>query len=141
MRYNKKMAVIIGSIVFVIIGIAASNPPEEKYKNLKVLPKKITSETLDKVMDEFKKSLGVGCEFCHVKSPADSTVWDMASDEKPEKSVARKMITMSNKINKDFFKANTKYGDESAVLEVRCITCHHGTPHPEIEEEEEKPKQ
>jgi len=142
MRYDKKIAVIAGSIVFVIIGIAASNPPEEKYKNLKVLPKKITSETLDKVMDEFEKALGVGCEFCHVKSPADSTVWNMASDEKPEKNIARKMITMSNKINKDFFKANTKYGDESAVLEVCCITCHHGDAHPEIEvEEEEKTKQ
>jgi hypothetical protein len=142
MKYNKKIAVITGIIVFVVIGIAASNPPEEKYKNLKVLPKKITSETLDKVMDGFKKALGVGCEFCHVKSPTDSTVWDMASDEKPGKNVARKMITMSNKINKDFFKANTKYGDENAVLEVRCMTCHHGEPHPEIkEEEEDKSKQ
>src|SRR5258705_206768 len=41
MKYNKKIAVITGITVFVIIGIAASNPPEEKYKNLKVLPKKI----------------------------------------------------------------------------------------------------
>jgi hypothetical protein len=141
MKNNKKIAVIAGLVVFVIIGIAASNPPEDKYKNLKVLPKKITPETLDKVMEEFEKSLGVGCDFCHIKSPTDSTQWDMASDEKPEKSVARKMITMSNKINKDFFKANTKYGDENAVLEIRCVTCHHGQPHPEIEEEEDKSKQ
>jgi hypothetical protein len=139
MRYNKKIAVIAGLVVFLIIGISATNPPDGEFKNLKVLPKNISELTMDKVMGEFAKSLGVECNFCHVQ--IDSTNWDMASDQKPEKSIARKMITMSNKINKDFFKANTKYGDESAVLEIRCITCHHGTPHPEIEEEEEKPKQ
>jgi hypothetical protein len=46
------------------------------------------------------------------------------------------MIEMSNKINKDFFNATTKYGDENAVLEIHCVTCHHGIPHPEVEEEE-----
>jgi hypothetical protein len=137
MKNNKKIAVTIGAIVFVIAGIAASNPPEEKYKNLKVLPKKISSETMDKVMEEFEKALGVGCDFCHVKSESDYTQWDMANDVKPVKSIARKMITMSNKINKDFFKANTKFGDENAVLEVRCVTCHNGEAHPEIEVEKE----
>ena len=29
----------------------------------------------------------------------------MSLDDKPEKNIARKMITMSNKINKDFFNA------------------------------------
>jgi hypothetical protein len=66
----------------------------------------------------------------------------MAADDKPEKNIARKMITMSNKINKDFFNATTKYGDENMVLEIRCMTCHRGDPHPEIEEgEETKEKQ
>src|SRR6266487_4628102 len=99
MRYDKKIAVIAGSIVFVIIGIAASNPPEEKYKNLKVLPKKITPETLDKVMDEFEKALGVGCEFCHVKSPADTTVCDLAGQEDPEKNSGRNIMGSSHKSN------------------------------------------
>jgi len=140
MKDNKKILVISGLVVFVIIGIAASRPPEEKFKNLKVLPKDISEQTIDKVMDEFSKALGVECNFCHLQ--IDSTNWDMASDQKPEKSVARKMIKMSNKINKDFFKAKTKYGEENAVLEIHCVTCHHGQPHPEMEEEqEEKPKQ
>ena len=83
------------------------------------------------------KVLGVECEFCHVK-PADSTAdWDMSLDDKPEKNIARKMINMSNKINKDFFNATTKYGDENALLEIHCATCHHGEPHPEMDEEEE----
>jgi hypothetical protein len=61
----------------------------------------------------------------------------MASDDRAEKNIARKMISMTNKINKDFFNATTKYGDENALLEIRCVTCHHGEPHPEIEEAEE----
>src|SRR5213595_1208114 len=140
MKYNKKILVVTGLVVFVIVGIAASRPPEEKFKNLKVLPKDISEQTIDKVMDEFSKALGVECNFCHLQ--IDSTNWDMASDQKPEKSVARKMIKMSNKINKDFFKAKTKYGEENAVLEIHCVTCHRGEPHPEIQQvPEEKSNQ
>jgi len=141
MKFDKKFIVIGGAIAFVIIGIAASQPPKEQFKNLKVLPKDISEQRLDSVMNEFEKALGVGCDFCHVK-PADSTAnWDMAADDKPEKNIARKMIEMSNKINKDFFNATTKYGDENALLEIHCVTCHHGEPHPEFGVEEEQPKE
>ena len=136
MKYSKKILVIAGLVAFVFIGVAASKPPEGGFKNLKVLPKRISNERMDKVMEEFAKSLGVECDFCHVKPAIDSAVWDMADDAKPEKTVARKMIKMSNKINRDFFKGKTKYGDEDAVLEIRCVTCHHGQPHPEAGEEE-----
>ena len=132
MKSNRKIVVIATLSLFVVIGIAASRPPEEKFKNLKVLPRSISEQTIEKVMEEFSKSLGVDCKFCHVQ--IDSTNWDMASDQKPEKSAARKMIKMSNKINKDFFKAKTKYGEENAVLEIRCMTCHRGEPHPEIQQ-------
>ena len=135
MKYNKKIVVIIWLVAFVIMGIAASKPPEDQFKNLKVLPKKISSETIDKVMEEFAKALGVTCDFCHVQSLTDSTQWDMASDEKPEKKIARKMITMSNRINKKFFRGQSKYGEENALMEVRCVNCHHGEPHPQMEEE------
>jgi hypothetical protein len=141
MKLNRQFIVIGGAIIFVMIGIAASKPPEQLYKNLKVLPKNISEQTLDSVMNEFSKALKVECDFCHVK-PADTTAqWNMADDSKPEKEVARKMITMSNKINKDFFNATTKYGDENAVLEIHCVTCHHGQPHPEMEDEEDEKKQ
>jgi len=142
MKFNKKFIVIGGAIAFVIIGIAASEPPKEQFKNLKVLPKDISEQRLDSVMHEFEKALGVGCDFCHVK-PADSTAnWDMSLDDNPEKNIARKMIDMSNRINKDFFNATTKYGDENALLEIHCVTCHHGEPHPEFGvEEQPKEKQ
>jgi len=140
MRYSKKVLVIVALGALVFIGMAASEPPAGQFKNLKVLPKKISHETIDKVMEEFAKALGVGCDFCHVKPASDSAVWDMANDAKPEKTIARHMIKMSNKINRDFFKGKTKYGEENAVLEIRCATCHHGQPHPEIEEEKHEEK-
>ena len=141
MNPSKKSIVIFSLLAFTIIGIAAIKPPEEEHKNLKVLPKNISHEALDKIMDEFKDALGVKCNYCHVHAKDDPQKWDYASDEKPEKSIARKMITMSNRINKKFFHGKSKYGDVNAVLEIRCVTCHHGTAHPGIPEEEEKPKQ
>lgn len=138
MKYSKKILVIAGLVALVFIGVAASKPPEGGFRNLKVLPKNISNETMDKVMEEFSKALGVECDFCHVKPAIDSVAWDMADDAKPEKTIARQMIKMSNKINKEFFKGKTKYGEENAVLEIRCVTCHHGQPHPEIEEEQKQ---
>ncbi len=139
MKY-KKISVIIGVIAFVIIGTAASKPPEH-FKNLKVLPKNISGKQLDKVMDEFKAALGVKCNFCHVQSKDNPRDWNFASDEKPEKNIARKMIRMANKINKKFFHGKSKYGDEDAVMEIHCVTCHHGDAHPEMEDEEGKSEQ
>jgi len=65
MKFNKKFIVIGGAVAFVVIGIAASKPPQETFKNLKVLPKDISEQRLDSVMNEFEKALGVGCDFCH----------------------------------------------------------------------------
>jgi hypothetical protein len=134
MKY-KKITVIVGVIAFVVIGMAASKPPEH-FKNLKVLPKNISGKQLDKVMDEFKAALGVKCTFCHAQSKDNPRNLDFASDEKPEKHIARKMIKMANKINKKFFKSKSKYGDEDAVMEIHCVTCHHGDAHPEMLGEE-----
>ena len=136
MKSRRKIVVGTVVVLLVVTGVAASRPPEEKFKNLKVLPKNISDQRIDKVMEEFSKALGVKCNFCHVQ--IDSTNWDMASDQKPEKNLARKMIKMSNKINKEFFKAKTKYGEENAVLEIHCVTCHRGEPHPEVEQQSEQ---
>ncbi len=104
-------------------------------KNLKVLPKNISHEELDHVMDEWKVALGVKCGFCHAASPDNPKKLDFASDAKPEKEMARQMYTMTNKINKKYF--HTKKGDNGmmAMAAVNCNTCHHGEAHPEITEE------
>jgi len=133
---KRKLLTVLALMAFVLMGFVASREPAPSFTNLKVLPKNISKQHLDKLMDEFKDALGVKCNFCHVHKKDNPREWDYASDEKPEKTVARKMISMSNKINKKFFHGKSKYGDENALMEIRCVTCHHGTAHPEILNEE-----
>lgn len=117
--------------VFIAAGIAATKPPEEqKFLNLKILPKNISSEDLDKVMDGFKAALGVKCSFCH--APSKDTAQkhpDFASDDKPEKNIARKMMKMTAKINKKYFSYD-KDENGQPLMAVECMTCHHGKEHP-----------
>src|SRR6516165_10168722 len=106
MKPFKIITVSLVLVICMILGVAATNPPEPpKPKNLKVLPKNISHDDLEKVMDGFKAALGVRCDFCHAKLQSDSTghKLDFASDEKPEKNIARKMMRMTEKINKKFF--------------------------------------
>ena len=130
--HQKKILVSTVLFVVVVFGLAFTVPQDEKppKRNLKVLPKDISHDDLTKVMDGFKAALGVRCDFCHAKSKTDATKLDFSSDEKPEKSTARKMMKMVGKINKKFFSYNK---DESgtAVPAVACVTCHRGNPHPE----------
>ena len=105
MLSHKKTFVFIMVSLFIVLGIAATKPPEDhKYQNLKVLPKNISKEDLDKVMDNFKNSLGVKCSFCHAPSKDTAQKFpDFASDEETEKEIARKMMQMTSKIHKKSF--------------------------------------
>jgi len=131
MLFKKKSFVFILVSLFIVAGIAATKPPEEhKYKNLKILPKNISKEDLDKVMDGFKAALGVKCTFCHAPSKDSSIKWpDFASDEKPEKNIARGMMKMTQKINKKYFSYNKNEQGE-VVPAIECMTCHRGSEHP-----------
>jgi Photosynthetic reaction centre cytochrome C subunit len=131
MIFNRKSIVIILVGLFIVFGIAATKPAaDHKFKNLKVLPKDISPDDLDKVMDSFKDALGVHCTFCHAPSK-DSTNHhpDFASDDKPEKNIARKMMKMTKKINSKFFSYN-KNEQGQFVPTVECMTCHRGSSHP-----------
>ena len=86
----------------------------EREKNLQVLKDMPYSKFID-LMRYFNLSLGGNCETCHVQG-------NFASDEKKEKAIARKMISMTMAINQQYFGGKT---------EVRCFTCHHGVGHPQ----------
>jgi photosynthetic reaction center cytochrome c subunit len=80
-------------------------------KNLKVLkPEDLRAGA----MRNFTIALGQNCGFCHVQG-------DQASDEKPEKLTARKMILMVREINAQF---------PDGKEHVTCYTCHRGAPEP-----------
>lgn len=128
---TKKKASIVTLLVVIIlvVGAAATTPPKNEFTNLKVLPRDITSKRLQQIMvDEFNDGLGVGCGFCHAEKK-DSHALDYASDAKPEKQIARAMLRMTLKINRNFFHVRGNIGDSTMV--VTCTTCHNRQPRPE----------
>ena len=134
MLHYKKIAVVAGLFALMATGMSAIRPQDDdkpKKRNLKVLPKDISHDELDKVMDGWKAALGVKCNFCHAPS-ADSSNHhlDFASDAKPEKNIARHMYNMTAKINKKYFSFNKD--DKGAMIPaISCMTCHRGSPHPD----------
>ena len=125
----KKMTVLTALTAFIFIGITAETvPATDKPKNLKVLPKNISDSALDKIMDSYKEALGVKCSFCHTENKLAHKL-DFAKDDKPEKEICRKMMRMTNDINKKYFQFNGEVKAD-AVQAVTCVTCHRGQPRP-----------
>ncbi|HJP61857.1 MAG TPA: c-type cytochrome [Mucilaginibacter sp.] len=140
MMINKKITIAFGLFGAMALGIAASMPqerPEPKLVNLKVFPKNISYRTLDHTMDVWSASLGVRCNFCHVRNEQTNKM-DFASDAKPEKNMAREMFKMTSKINKKFFKAEKDSLGMVMESSVNCNTCHNGNAHPEVKIPERK---
>ncbi|HEX5023958.1 MAG TPA: c-type cytochrome [Agriterribacter sp.] len=131
-RMHKNKFLVGSSLLLIFMaGIAATTVDAKDPKpNLKVLPKNISHEQLEKIMKGFNVSLGVKCNHCHAQSKTNEKKLDFSSDEKPEKDVARSMIRMTAKLNKKYFDYNKDGGGDNA-LAVSCITCHNGKAHPE----------
>jgi hypothetical protein len=133
MKMNHKLLVIVALAVIVITGAAATielKPNEDNFVNLKVLPKNISSKDLQKIMvDDFEDALGVSCNFCHA-SDKNTGKLDFASDEKPEKEIARSMMRMTIGINKKYFKIKHPMIG-SPELTATCNTCHNGVAFPD----------
>ena len=102
----------------------------DKFTNLKVLPKGTSKADLIETMRGFSFALGVRCEHCHARATAPAPgapKLDFASDERPPKRVARRMMRMVRDINRN----QLAKLDPPAKLQVGCVTCHHGVPRPE----------
>jgi hypothetical protein len=91
----------------------------EGFKNLQVLPKTISKDELKGLMKAQAKALDVECDHCH-------NVPDMASDDNPNKKVARDMMKMTMEINQKWIKPLK----DSAKNQVTCGTCHRGKETP-----------
>jgi len=92
---------------------AAPQLAEAKFKNIQAL-KGIPADQVIPAMQFISNSLGVECEYCHVRNAFDK-------DDKEKKKTARKMIQMEFAINKDNFDGHTQ---------VTCNTCHRGAEQP-----------
>lgn len=129
--FNKKFLVSGLFALIVTAGSATlgSKKNDEHFVNLKVLPKNIAPKDLSRIMvDDFSDGLGVSCGFCHAEAK-DSHRLDYASDANPQKDMARKMMKMTLKINRQYFELKrTMLGD--SILAVNCVSCHHGNAFP-----------
>jgi len=107
----------MSAVWIMALALFAATPPqdlpvEQTKKNIKVLQGLPTSQLIP-VMAFMSNSLGVTCAHCHTKE------WE--SDEKPEKTAARKMIALQRAINEQQF---------GGKLGVTCNTCHQGRAKP-----------
>jgi hypothetical protein len=79
--------------------------------NLQILPQDVD---IRMVMQNISQALGVTCTHCHIQG-------EFASDEVPQKEVARNMMRMVRTINSDFL------GEGTAT----CLLCHRGEAIPD----------
>ncbi len=91
----------------------SADPAEQVFKNIQVL-KGTPAYQVVPSMQFIANSLGVECEFCHVRGTFDK-------DDKKPKQTARQMIQMQVAINRDNFKGER---------EVTCFSCHRGSHDP-----------
>lgn len=126
---KKTFVATFGLTCFVAASFAFTKAKEDPYKNLKILPKDISHEQMDSVMHHFSSSLGVRCNFCHVRNEATKE-WNWASDSIKHKLVAREMMKMTNTLNDKYFPYAGKAENLSTALTVTCYTCHHGATEP-----------
>jgi cytochrome c553 len=102
--------------------VSDQRAPHSKPVNLKVLPKDISSDDLDKLMHRYQAELGAPCGYCHEQN-AETKHIDFASDENPVKGTARFMISMTNDINNKYL---AQLGDRRYSQPISCGNCHQG---------------
>lgn len=109
---------------------AQQNPIPEKFTNLQVLPKDISRPDLVAMMRGFSGQTGSRCSHCHLgEESQDLSEYDFASDARPLKAVARRMILMLRAINGPLLEGvGTPAGP--GAPKVTCFTCHRGTKKP-----------
>lgn len=105
--------------------------PLPKWKNLKVLPKDISKDSLEHLMKGYAIALSVDCNHCHAPQKDNPKKLDFASDDKIEKEIARGMIQMTNDLNKNYFQPHFPDPKPAQVYVVNCVMCHRGAVNPE----------
>lgn len=100
-----------------------NEPASLVFDNIKTF-ERLPADRLLRIMEMgFSKSLGVNCTHCH-----NPNNW--ASEEKPQKQIAREMMDMVGKINSEHLNAIDNL--ESDRPAVNCTTCHRGQVKPAL---------
>ena len=119
LMYSGAVAWLGAALPFAGVAFAQAKPQmaDDVFKNIKVL-KGLTVDEFMGTMGLFSAALNVCCGDCHVGAGGSNPQWDK---DPPRKLVARHMVEVMNKINKESF------GGRQVVT---CWTCHRGTTPP-----------
>jgi hypothetical protein len=100
-----------------------NRPAGEVFKNVQML-KDVPAARFLRLMDVgYSKSLGVGCEHCHVEDR-----WE--ADEKRPKRATREMMVLVREINASL---GEMQDIDTADATVNCTTCHRGYVKPALQ--------
>lgn len=114
-----------------LVGRAQQNPIPDKFTNLQILPKDISRAELVTMMRGFSGQTGSRCSHCHMGEEGnDLSTYDFASDARPLKAVARKMMLMVKAINGPLLEGIGTPAVAGAP-KVTCYTCHRGVKKPD----------
>jgi len=131
MRINKKILLVTILCGIAVLAQSFTQKDDDKPQNLKILPKNISEKELHDIMRGYCMSLGVRCNFCHVSEQVEGQAkpkFDFASDDKPEKNIARNMMKMTQAINENYI--GKMIGGDHALEQIACVTCHMGRKTP-----------
>jgi len=105
--------------------LPGDKPVEQVRKNIQVL-RGLPDSQLFLVMNFVSDSLGVNCDYCHVRGDKNAQTgeynWFWEKDDKPMKLVGREQMRMTLELNRTNFKGEPV---------VTCYTCHRGSTRPE----------
>lgn len=85
--------------------------------------KGLTVPQFETEMRHFVQAVGMNCGGCHTRG-------NFASEDNPKKAIARRMIEMTQALNRKYFAAYTPPEGESTLGRVTCYTCHQGEAKP-----------
>jgi photosynthetic reaction center cytochrome c subunit len=113
--YRAAVVLLGVAVPFGGVAFAQAKPQmaDDVFKNIKVL-KGLTVDEFMGTMGLFSAALNVCCGDCHVGAGGSNPQWDK---DPPRKLVARRMVEVMNKINKESFQGRQV---------VTCWTCHRG---------------
>ena len=115
---------LLSLIVSAPVSAQAPQPQIVDSPNVKILTG-LYAQQFQEEMNFITQALGVNCNTCHVRG-------NFASEEKPIKLTARRMLEMTRMINKEFFPDHKPKEGESVLGKVTCYTCHQGEQTPKL---------
>jgi len=120
--------------LFTCFAARASAQRPDHPRNLQVLPRNLSTDSVFTVMLGVADALGVTCGHCH--PGGDNPTWDSTNftgDVKPTKMVAREMFRLVDRLNRELLPAALRSGQFS--VPVTCMTCHRGALRPVLLED------